>query len=245
MALVHSPKIITNGLVLSLDAANTKSYPGSGTTWFNQVNDINGVINDTSVVVHDSTNGTFTFNGEDNGSYVDFASSSPGSTFDFLGRAPFSWEIWCKPDNYPGAPSSQWRRLFDRENNPGSGRDGWLCWLNFDQTDYNIGFERFENGTQTVPNYNLPVGQIIGKHQHFMGTYDGTTMRIYWKGYQVTSATSTVSITNTGLDLRLGGDGNSNAGFIGEINVARIWNRALSGTEVRQCYDALKGRFGL
>lgn len=33
MALSHSPSIVTNGLVLCLDAANTKSYPGSGTTW--------------------------------------------------------------------------------------------------------------------------------------------------------------------------------------------------------------------
>ena len=33
MALNHSPSIVTNGLVLCLDAANTKSYPGSGTTW--------------------------------------------------------------------------------------------------------------------------------------------------------------------------------------------------------------------
>ena len=33
MALFHSPSIVTNGLVLCLDAANRKSYPGSGTTW--------------------------------------------------------------------------------------------------------------------------------------------------------------------------------------------------------------------
>ena len=33
MGLSHSPKIVTNGLVLALDAANNKSYPRSGTTW--------------------------------------------------------------------------------------------------------------------------------------------------------------------------------------------------------------------
>ena len=33
MALIHSPKIVTDNLVLCLDAANTKSYPGSGATW--------------------------------------------------------------------------------------------------------------------------------------------------------------------------------------------------------------------
>ena len=34
MGLSHSPKIVTDGLVLCLDAANAKSYPGSGTTWY-------------------------------------------------------------------------------------------------------------------------------------------------------------------------------------------------------------------
>jgi hypothetical protein len=33
-ALIHSPSIVTNGLVLALDAANVRSYPGSGTSWF-------------------------------------------------------------------------------------------------------------------------------------------------------------------------------------------------------------------
>jgi hypothetical protein len=33
MAFNYSPKIVTNGLVFYVDAANTRSYPGSGTVW--------------------------------------------------------------------------------------------------------------------------------------------------------------------------------------------------------------------
>ena len=33
MAFNYSPKIVTDGLVFAVDAANKKSYPGSGTTW--------------------------------------------------------------------------------------------------------------------------------------------------------------------------------------------------------------------
>jgi hypothetical protein len=48
MGLGHSPKIVTSGLVLYLDAANPKSYPGSGTTVFdlkgnNNASLVNGV----------------------------------------------------------------------------------------------------------------------------------------------------------------------------------------------------------
>ena len=45
MAFIHSPQIVTSGLVLSLDAGNTKSYPGTGTTWFDKSgNTYNGTL---------------------------------------------------------------------------------------------------------------------------------------------------------------------------------------------------------
>ena len=43
MALAHSPRIVRDSLTLCLDAENTKSYPGSGTTW----KDLSGKGNDT------------------------------------------------------------------------------------------------------------------------------------------------------------------------------------------------------
>jgi hypothetical protein len=46
MALSHSPSIVTNSLVLCLDAANPKSYPGSGTTW----TDLSGLGNNGTLV---------------------------------------------------------------------------------------------------------------------------------------------------------------------------------------------------
>ena len=60
MAFNFSPKIVTNGLVLALDAANTKSYPGSGTVWSDLTpNGNNGAL----------TNGP-TFNSANGGSIV-------------------------------------------------------------------------------------------------------------------------------------------------------------------------------
>ena len=45
MGINYSPKIVTDGLVLCLDAANPLSYPGSGSTW----NDLSGVIGNVNV----------------------------------------------------------------------------------------------------------------------------------------------------------------------------------------------------
>jgi hypothetical protein len=60
MALYHSPSIVRTGLVLCLDAANIKSYPGSGTTWFDlSGNNNNATLTGTPTV----SNGVFQFNG--------------------------------------------------------------------------------------------------------------------------------------------------------------------------------------
>ena len=63
MGLAHSPKIVTDGLVLCLDAANKKSYPGSGNTWFDlSGNNNNFTISNTSTFTH-NTNGYFDMTG--------------------------------------------------------------------------------------------------------------------------------------------------------------------------------------
>ena len=61
MAQAHGPRIVTDGLVFCVDAANVKSYPGSGNTWSNLAN----------------TNSSGTFSGAtyDNGS-IDFVPNS-------------------------------------------------------------------------------------------------------------------------------------------------------------------------
>ena len=70
MALAHSPSTVMNGLVLCLDAANSKSYPGSGDTWF----DLSGRGNNGTLVNgvgYDSGNGgSFSLDGVDDYSSV-------------------------------------------------------------------------------------------------------------------------------------------------------------------------------
>ena len=44
MGLGHSPRIVTDGLVLCVDAANARSYPGTGTTWTDLKGSINGTL---------------------------------------------------------------------------------------------------------------------------------------------------------------------------------------------------------
>jgi len=65
MATNYNPKITTDGLVLCLDAANPKSYPGSGTAWFDiSGNSRNGTLTN-SPTFSSSNQGYFSFDGTD------------------------------------------------------------------------------------------------------------------------------------------------------------------------------------
>ena len=44
MGLAHSPRIVTDGLVLCVDAASKRSYPGTGTTWTDLKGGNNGTL---------------------------------------------------------------------------------------------------------------------------------------------------------------------------------------------------------
>jgi hypothetical protein len=59
MAVFAGPKVVEDGLILYLDAANERSYPGSGTTIYDLVNNYNS----TMYGVTHNTNGYFSFPG--------------------------------------------------------------------------------------------------------------------------------------------------------------------------------------
>tara|TARA_E500000305_G_C3967267_1_gene210170 strand:+ start:140 stop:778 length:639 start_codon:yes stop_codon:yes gene_type:complete len=91
MGLTHSPRIVTDNLVLALDAANTKSYGGSGTTW----TDLSGKGNNGTIngATHTSgTGGYFTFDGSND--YVSFSSYSQPA---YLSSSTFTWSVWLYP----------------------------------------------------------------------------------------------------------------------------------------------------
>ena len=85
MALSHSPKIVTDGLVLCLDAGDGKSYGGSGTTWTDRsVNSNNGTL----------TNGP-TFDSSNGGSIV-FDGSNDYTSFSATKTAECTFAVWAK-----------------------------------------------------------------------------------------------------------------------------------------------------
>jgi hypothetical protein len=88
-------------------------------------------------------------------------------------------------------------------------------------------------------NHDVTLSSIPSFNQwfHTAMTYDGTTMKVYLNGALNGSTQFSGTIEQSTQSLRLG-QGIGNEYFPGKIDDVRIYNRALSATEVKQLYNA-------
>jgi hypothetical protein len=221
MAYNFSPKIITDGLVLYLDAANTRSYPGSGTVW----TDLSRVGNNGTL-----TNGP-TFNSANGGSIVFDGSNDNISTNYNSQLTNFTVCVWFKTSDSsnPGAA-----RIIDKNYISG-------FWIGKNSTGAS---NSWGGGVlESSPPYGRYITLTDGQWHFLVSTRLGTTHTIYGDG--ITNSTSgTVSSTalsTTSLTIA----GGAAQVFKGNIAQTSIYNRALSTTEILQNYNATKTRFGL
>jgi len=237
MSCFEGPNPVSSGLVLCLDAGNIKSYPGTGTTWTDlSTSKNNGSL--TNGPTYNST-GYFDFN------YLSsqFVSFSSSTSVQFLNRNPYTLEAWVYPTRNPGA--NNWTGIFDREDSSIGSRDGFnLYFLGSAGTNTFFTTERFVAGVNTNVSYTIDQSLSLNIWQHIVATYNGTTVSLYYNGNSVSTPTaSTGNITNTSKTLTIGVRGGNYFG--GRISNAKIYNTALTASQIVQNFNALRSRFGL
>jgi hypothetical protein len=230
MATIGGSNVVTNGLVLALDAANTKSYPGSGTTW----NDLSGNNNSGSLVngpTFDSGNGGSIFTDGTN-DYI----SSPyfGNTTD-----SFTFAAWFKNDNY-----SEDKFLLARGRD-GSG-NGWSLHIKIFTTGLSVSAVVTTSGGATQFSATGTSTLALNSWYYLTGVWTaGVSIKHYVNG--ILEATTNTSTTN----LRTSTDGwvigsLTTTNFTSGYNaIAQVYTRVLSDAEVLQNYNAQKSRFNL
>ena len=220
MSVFSGPEIVNNGLVLSLDAGNTKSYPGSGTTW----TDLSGNGNHITWINTPSYDGTgFTFNGTTHyGSANSTASLTTTIPTIFMASTVGTGTAFAK-----GGYGSYWN----------------YGMTSISATSFLI---RNNNGDYSSPTYtatsgtNIYCGTHNGTHRNYYlnGSYLGQTSTGY-----------SPSATNS-LFLRIGCAWNQSSQvnvefFNGKISFIMVYNRELTAAEISQNFNALRGRFGI
>jgi hypothetical protein len=227
MAFYRGPQIVKDGLVLWLDAANTKSYPGSGTIWRdlsgnNNTGNLNNGPTFTSV-----NNGGIVFDGVD-----DFVSLS-NPTF----TNQMTAEIFIKIDTSNIISPNVASYVLGRESAyrmvASTTGFSWVC-ATTNNGWYTAG---------TAIGIEMPINNIWN---HFVGTYDGTKNSLYVNGNLAVTGSAISGNILAGSPLQLMNSGASNiVDCKGTLSVSRLYNRALSQSEVQQNFNALRGRYNL
>ena len=211
----NNAPIVTDGLVFYVDAGNSSSYPGSGTTWYNLVGSNNGTFSATPTI--DSGNGgSIVFDGA--GDYVVLDQTI--SLTDFTITAAFkitsynnNWAVFfgnTDTDNFVASKNSTLLRV---------------------QDDLSV-------------NSDLAYTTNLLNGVHFLQvTQSGNTNTWYLDGQNIGTSTNSnyagMSITR----MVFYATGNALGIWGGNYYMASIYNRALSSSEVLQNYNALKNRF--
>lgn len=229
--------IVTDGLVLNLDAGFTPSYPKNGTTWY----DIGGTNNGTLTngpTFSSANGGIIVFDGADD--FIDFGSINSSHPMSFYGVNDMAIEAWV----YPESSGDAYQRIIDKSNG-GNGSNGYALFIgSTSPTVKLIGFHI--NGAASpidVPNnpsYNLNAWNQIAI------TKEGSVWKLYINGALEYTNTVTREFPSTTTNMRIGSWNHSTARELnGNISSFRAYHKTLSSSEVLQNYNTTKGRFGL
>ena len=229
--------IITNGLVMNLDAGFTPSYPTTETTWYDVSSTGNNGTLTNGPTYSSSNGGSIVFDGVDD--YVTV--SNPSS----LLNQNLTVSTWIKPST----ATNQISDIIDYDH---CGGGPWVLQSEDATTNRYYYFAYITpDGYQPSPG-GFGVGRGVqltnSVWQNLVFTKNGTSVIGYLNGVQQFSVTaSNGNMTGNGSRPLMLGAGLtcSNRQFKGDIPIVQIYNRTLSATEITQNFNAQKGRFGL
>ena len=231
MAYRNGPKITTDGLVLCLDAAISKSYPGSGTTWYDLSTSKNNGTLTNGPTFTNSNNGILNFDGVND--YVIF--TRPSS---IITGGSISVSIWAKWIT-TGTTTSTIQALIDN-NHSNSPLQGFVLQ---DRPDLSKKLTFSSSPNQTGVASTFQVGDGIWRH--IVGTNDTSTSKLYIDGV-LNNSLSQSGLATVQPNISIGywqmGSGRYLNGKVAHVS---IYSRALTSLEIQQNYNATRGRFGV
>jgi len=220
---IYGPDIVTDGLVLYLDAANPKSYSGSESVW----KDLSGESN------HCNWNNTPTFNSE---GYFTFDGISNYGTITNNSTLSFSAEqtlIFWMRHSFTSGRRNPWNQAYG----------GYGTWTHENGSSMNWYFG--DAGSDNTPYIGVGSPATIRDVWNCLGTTRNiTNHRWYLNGIASNLGSHSYGeLTITNANIRIG---SGYAGYwAGDMSCIMAYSRFLTETEMSQNYNALKNRFNL
>ena len=232
MGTSYNPRIVTDGLVLCLDAANKRSYPGAGTTWTDlTANKNNGTL--TNGPTFDSANaGSIVFDGTND--YVACVQSFSRN------QTQLTISSWVKFNNFTTS-----RAIYVETKNDVSSRIDLAV-----TSSQGIRFAGRDDDSDSFTQFAISATSLINTDvwYNIVGVYDplNTNNNVYLNSVNVTSVSLNLGDgfpDTTSATQRIGNNGPNTSYMNGNIALVQIYNRALTPDEIRQNYLATKGRY--
>lgn len=224
MGLAHNPRIVTSGLVLYLDAANPRSYPGTGTTWF----DLSGNNNHGTLVngigYNSDNNGKLIFDGVDDTVTTSLVRPSPTTE-------PTTYELVFKYNS-----TATFRGLIGASIYNASGFSVGFIGNSSMRITYNA------NAQNAEQQFTFDSSTIV----HGVFIFDGRDRKVYRNTELVHSSVAAFDVLQNNSGIRIAG--NLQGGWSvpqADIFLSKVYNRALSEQEIKLNFNALRGRYGL
>lgn len=226
-------QIVTSGLVLALDSADQNSYQSGSSTWNNLTTTGNNGTFPNNVTYTSSFGGALSFS----------TASLQSVTGSDLGNLPqFTVETWFYLYSLPTTAGAA---AIVTNAYPGTtSKLNFSIGLNNSPTTANIVGGFFDGAWRNTAGF----APVVNTWYYTSVTYNGASIIQYLNGTSQSTLVYSGTPTSSTGGYRIGrrwDDGNTVDHINGMIPIVRVYNRALSATEILQNYNAQKARFGL
>ena len=234
MSAYSGPEIVEDGLIFSIDAANSKCFGSGDTTCVNMIT--GGLVTGANGT---PGGGTQTPNAANFPAY----NSEAGGVFDFVGgkgmnveedlgsHSTLALEMWY----YKNSASTQY--FTDARNNGGQ-------WFLSNYVSRNINYTSSLTYNFDT-SYSASNPAFINRWQHMVVTSDAGGSKLYIDGTERTPIVSASIDEDIGKNFRIGTRYTTSTEWTGKMGPIRIYNRILTAEEVQQNFNAIRGRYGI
>jgi hypothetical protein len=232
MAVGYNPRIVTDGLVLALDAGNTKSYPGSGTN----VSDLSGNGNNGTLfgsTTYSSSPSRF----ETNATSITDQNYITTPQVSFTDGSEYTFDFWVKLN---GLSVATYNSL--------TGKNSTNPWISIYPTTvngtlWNVRYRQSGGTYYSTSNISYDIKNNWGNIT--LSVNSGRNVNVYLNG----EFQETINPTTTVFDVSVIAGGYASGGnyyaLQGSIAYSKIYNKALTAEEIQQNFNAGRGRFGI
>jgi hypothetical protein len=245
MSLGHGPLIVRDGLVLQLDAANVKSYSGSGTAWNDLSNNGNNGVLTNGPIYSSGNNGYITFDGNDE--YAELGTISTSNPLQL--SSPSGGGITVMFASYWNGLGDNYQRIIDKSNG-GNALNGWSVFPDLTSTPVNTPLFGANPGPTTsdivAMRATIAMSTFVWEIWAFTHNQSSGNWSWYKNGSLINSGTDPFVIPSVQTNAKIGTWNHSTGReWNGRIGFLSVYEKDLTATEIKQNFEAARSRYGI